>query len=167
MLHVDVHIISRQSRHAANQNISPLFSWSHIHLGLIGQFHYQALAKIEEQHTTNGNQIPESLDEQDQEFTEDLEAARHQAQLRGLPYDNCLMRENIVDNTTDNIFAVAPSEGHKPISILSDKHFEEMCNPTKYPNGKFGLISNRKTNSTLTRDRLMQMEGLQEILSTC
>ena len=38
-------------------------------------------------------------------------------------------REDATDTTSDHVFAVAPSEGQKPIGILSDKHFEEMCNP--------------------------------------
>ena len=41
--------------------------------------------------------------------------------------------------------SVAPGEGHKPIGILTDEHFEEMCNPTKYPGGRFGLMSKRSS----------------------
>ena len=40
-----------------------------------------------------------------------------------------------MDVTGEEMFSVAPGEGHKPIPILTDKHFEEMCNPTKYPRG--------------------------------
>ena len=83
----------------------------------------------------------------------------HQAQLRGLPYDSFLQREMTAD-----IFSVAPGEGQKPIGILSDEHFKEICNPTKYPGGKFGLMSNRKIKLTvrnyLTRDFLMLMGDL-------
>ena len=79
-----------------------------------------------------------------------------------MPYDSCLLREDTVDATTDSIFAVAPGEGHKPISILSDKHFEEMCNPAKYPTGKFGLITDRKTKLTVRKyfnQRLLDADG--------
>ena len=41
-------------------------------------------------------------------------------------------------------FPVAPGEGQKPIAILTDEHFEEMCNPSKYPFGNFGLMANRE-----------------------
>lgn len=51
----------------------------------------------------------------------------------------------------DNVFSVDPGEGHKPISILHDQHFEEMCNPTKYPTGKFGLITERKNIATVCK----------------
>ena len=44
----------------------------------------------------------------------------------------------------DNIFSVAPGEGQKPIGILTDKHFEEMCSPTKHPYCKFCLLANRE-----------------------
>ena len=39
----------------------------------------------------------------------------------------------------DKIYSVAPAEGQKPIGIPTDEHFEEMCNPTKYPIGVGGL----------------------------
>ena len=79
-----------------------------------------------------------------------------------MPYDSCLLRKDTVDATTDNIFAIAPGEGHKPIGILQDKHFEEMCNPTKYPTGKFGLITERKTKLTVRKyfnQRLLDADG--------
>ena len=62
----------------------------------------------------------------------------------------------------DSIFSVAPGEGHKPIGILTDEHFEEMCNPTKYPRGKFGLMSNRKVKLTVCKyfnQRLLDADG--------
>ena len=174
MLHVDIHIISTINPDMELVRTSHHTSIGIIHLGLIGQFHYQALVKLEEHSTANTlseSQVPVSPDEKyDQEFVEDQEALRHQAQLRGLPYDSCLLREDTIDATSDNIFDIAPGEGHKPISILQDKHFEEMCNPTKYPTGRFGLITERQNSqfaNTSTRDCLMQMEGLRGILSTC
>ena len=77
-------------------------------------------------------------------------------------YDSWLFREDTVDATTKSIFAVAPGEGHKPIGILSDKYFEEMCNPTKYPTGKFGLITDRQTKLTVCKyfnRRLLDADG--------
>ena len=53
--------------------------------------------------------------------------------------------------SADNIFSVAPGESQKPIGILTDKHFEEMCNPTKYPYGKFGLLANREQKLTVRK----------------
>ena len=166
MLHVDIHIISTINPDMELVRTSHHTSIGVIHLGLIGQFHYQALVKLEEHSTANTSsesQAPVSPEEKyDQEFVEDQEALRHQAQLRGLPYDSCLLREDTVDATSDNIFAIAPGEGHKPISILQDKHFEEMCNPTKYPTGNFGLITERKTKLTVRKyfnQRLLDADG--------
>ena len=60
------------------------------------------------------------------------------------------------------MFAVAPGEGKKTIGILRDQHFEEMCNPTKYPTGRHGLISERKTRLTVCKyfnQRLLDADG--------
>ena len=62
----------------------------------------------------------------------------------------------------DNIFSIAPGEGQKPIAILTDKHFEEMCNPTKYPCGNFGFMANRKKQLTVRKyfnQRLLDVDG--------
>ena len=168
MLHVDIHIISTINPDMELVRTSHHTSIGVIHLGLIGQFHYQALVKFEEPCTTTTStlsecQVPASPEEEyDQEFVEDQEALKHQAQLRRLPYDSCLLREDTVDATTDNVFAIAPGEGHKPISILQDKHFEEISNPTKYPTGKFGLITERKIMLTVRKyfnQRLLDADG--------
>ena len=87
-----------------------------VHLSLIGQFHYQALESCHPSSSSSDNL------EQDQEFIEHEEALKHQAQLRRLPYDSCLLREDTVDITPDRTISVAPGEGQKPISILTDQH---------------------------------------------
>ena len=163
-LHVNIHIIS---------TISPdmeLIRTCHntpagvIHLDLIGQFHYQALQRIDSHSSCNqvsANDQSE-IEEHDNEFIEDQESFKHQAQLRGLPYDSFLQREDTFDATTDNVFTVAPGEGQKPIGILSGKHFEEMCNPTKYPTGTYGLTTDRKTRLTVRKyfnQRLLDADG--------
>ena len=56
-----------------------------------------------------------------------------------------------VDVTTYNVFAVAPGEGEKPIGILNDRHFEEMCNPTKHPHGNYGLVTERETRLAVSK----------------
>ena len=60
------------------------------------------------------------------------------------------------------MFTVAPCEGQKPIGILSDMQFEEMCNPTKYPTWRCGLVSERKTRLTVHEyfnQRLLDADG--------
>ena len=62
----------------------------------------------------------------------------------------------------DNVFSVAPAEGHRPIGILNDQHFEEICNPTKYPTGKFLLMTKREVKLTVHKyfnQRLLDADG--------
>ena len=83
------------------------------------------------------------------------------AELRGLSFESCLQKEDM-DVTGEEMFSVAPGEGHKPIPILTDKHFEEMCNPTKYPRGNGGLTSERKIKLTVRKyfnQRLLDVDG--------
>ena len=86
-----------------------------------------------------------SEEECDREFAEDEEVFHHLVQLRGLTNDSFLQQEDL-QTMADNVFSVAPAEGHRPIGILNDQHFEEMCNSTKYPTGKFGLMTKREVN---------------------
>ena len=162
MLHVDIHIISTINPDMDLIKTSHNTSIGVVHLGLIGQFHYQALEQCHPGGNSSNNQTECANQEQDKEFIEDQEALKHQAQLRGLPYDSCLLREDTLDTTPDRIISVAPGEGQKPISILTDQHFEEMCNPTKYPTGKCGLITERKTKLTTRKyfnQRLLDADG--------
>ena len=46
-------------------------------------------------------------EEHAKEFIEDQMALQHQIQLRGLPYDTVLWREDIID---DKVFSIAPGE---------------------------------------------------------
>ena len=60
------------------------------------------------------------------------------------------------------MFAVAPGEGQKPIGLLNDKHFEDMCIPTKYPTGRHGLVTERRTRLTVRKyynQRLLDADG--------
>ena len=100
-------------------------------------------------------------DEEEEHNKEDEEAHIHQVQLSGLSYDSCLQTEDL-EMGADDIFSVAPGEGKKPIGILTDKHFEEMCNPTKYPYGKFDLLTNREKKLTVRKyfnQRLLDADG--------
>ena len=144
------HHLNRQSCHGSNQDISPHSHWGHPP-GLDWPMSLPGSCRDWRTSPLSENQISESPEEeQDQEFIEDQEALKHQAQLRGLPYDSCLLREDTIDATIGNIFAVAPGEGHKPISILSDQHFEEMCNPTKISDWQV-WSDHRKTNLTVCK----------------
>ena len=178
MLHVDIHILA-----TGNPNMEPITS-AHtpigvLHLGLIGQFHYMALDQADTGHCSQAqdpafSQVQTVQEEQhqsqhtaptseqeDQEQAEDDAALHHQSQLRGLPYDTVMHRED-VDTSVDGVFSVAPGEGQKPLAILTDEHFEEMCNPSKYPGGSFGLMANRERKLTVRKyfnRRLLDVDG--------
>ena len=99
--------------------------------------------------------------QEERERVEDEAALKHQAQLRGLPYESSMQREDL-DDSADKIFSVAPGEGQKPIAILTDEHFEEMCNPSKYPFGNFGLMANREKKLSVRKyfnQRLLDADG--------
>ena len=178
MLHVDIHILAM-----GNPNMEPITSADTpigvLHLGLIGQFHYMALDQADTGHCSQAqdpafSQVQTVQEEQhqsqhtaptseqeDQEQAEDDAAFHHQSQLRGLPYDTVMHRED-ADTSVDGVFSVVPGEGQKPLAILTDEHFEEMCNPSKYPGGSFGLMANREKKLTVRKyfnQRLLDVDG--------
>ena len=68
--------------------------------------------------------------------------------LRDLPCDTCLQSE--LSEEANQIFSIAPGEGSKPIPLLTDKLFEELANPEKFPGGQGGYAdTNRLTSLTL------------------
>ena len=83
----------------------------------------------------------EKLQEYDEKnLVEDEKHAEETAQVRGLPYETCMSREN--PELSGNIISIAPAEDEKPIPLLTE-NFEELSNPDKYPDGKNGLTATR------------------------
>ena len=156
LLCVDIKVLATM-----NPNMEPIMCCHHptravLHLGLIGQFHYVSLIPLTTSVTEN--HVTESEEQQD---NEDEQEFNHQAQLRGLPFDTVMHRQD-GNASEDSIFSIAPGEGQKPIAILSDDHFEEMCNPAKYPYGSFGLKANREKRLTVCKyfnQRLLDVDG--------
>ena len=64
--------------------------------------------------------------------------------------------------TFNEIVCVAPAEGQKPLSLMSDSNFETMSNPEKFPigDGCFAAIRPRKlTYRKYFNQRLLDVDG--------
>ena len=88
-------------------------------------------------------------------------AMEENCKLRDLPCDTCLQSE--LPEAANQIFSIAPGEGNKPIPLLTDKLFEELANPEKFPSGKGGY-TDTKRHTTLTlgkyvNARLLDQDG--------
>ena len=80
----------------------------------------------------------------------DVIAMEENCKLRDLPYDTCLQSELLEE--ANQIFSIAPGEGSKPIPLLTDKSFEQLSNPDKFPSGKGSYAdTNRNTRLTLRK----------------
>ena len=149
MLHVNIHTISTINPDMELIRTSRNAPAGVIHLGLMGQFHDQGLERI---HPASNQLSPNDQSESSQKnMTRNLLKMKHlNIKLNSKDcHVSFLQREDTLDATTDNVFSVAPGEGQKLIGILSDKHFEEMHNPTKYSTGRYGLVTERKTRHTV------------------
>ena len=100
-------------------------------------------------------------DNPNNEEKEDMIAMEENYKLRDLLCDTCLQSE--LSEEANQIFSIAPGEGSKPIPLLTDKLFEELTNPEKFPGGQGGYADkNRLTSLTLGKyvnARLLDQDG--------
>ena len=88
-----------------------------VNLGLIEQFHYVPLIPTESVH-------PE---ENTIKIAQDEVAFEHTCNVKGALFQTSLIPEN--PDFKGKVFSLPPGEGQKPVVILVDPKFEEMCNP--------------------------------------
>ena len=101
------------------------------------------------------------VDQQNSDITDHVEITEFETncKLRGLPFNTCLQPEQITEN---QVISIAPGGGNKPIHFLTDKYYEEMANPVKYPYGSGGLSEERKVKLVLRRyfnQRILGADG--------
>ena len=94
-----------------------------------------------------------------EEDNEDMIAMEENCKLRDLPVNTCLQCE--VPEQANQIFSIAPGEGSKPIPLLTDKLFEELANPKKFPNGKGGYADTKRP-TTLTLQKYVNAHLLDQ-----
>ena len=160
-----------------------------LNLGLLLQYHFVGLDKhannadtaVEPNVLTEPPQSPEptvSLSCNDEQTdgtdlpTHELDNAtieqgdEHTRQITGSPLASMMSVEN--PEAFMDIVSIAPAEGQRPLSIMSDTNFEAMSNPDKFPCGTACFNADRphKLTYRLTRDFLMLMVDLPMILTT-
>ncbi len=124
-----------------------------IHVGLLGQLHYVALDRIVVSDMSNDDN-----DIIDNEHIE--EGDEHNRQITGGPSESFMFLEN--PEADGQVFSVAPAEGQTPLSIMTDKNFEIMCNPNKFPlcSGAFNCKRDRKIiYRKYFNQRLLDVDG--------
>ena len=136
-------------------SITPSTGTSHgnVYLGLIEQFHYVGLDKMAS--SIEPDSVEEVLDDATIE-----EGDMHARQITCAPQESLLSVEN--PEADAQTYSVAPAEGQKPISIMSDTNFEEMSNPDKFCLGNGGFSTERPRKITYRKyfnQRLLDVDG--------
>ena len=131
-----------------------------LYVGLIMQYHYVALDRITSetdkstQSTTpvSNTSTTDSID--DSVFDE---GDQHARQITVGPQASMMTVEN-----PESTVSVAPAEGQKPLSIMTDSSFEAMFNPDKFCYGD-GIFSNDRprklTHRKYFNQRLLDVDG--------
>ena len=68
----------------------------------------------------------------------------------------------IQDQVRTHLYSIAPAEGQKPISIMTDSSFEEMSNPDKFCFGTGGFHTERPRKISYRKyfnQRLLDVDG--------
>ena len=136
-----------------------------VYIGLIMQYHYVGLDKVSHTDMQSCNNVDNSSTSH--ENTDDplddetiAEGDEHIRQITGGPQASMMSLEN--PEAFGQIFSIAPAEGQKPLSIMTDKAFETMFNPDKFcfGNGAFNTERPRKlTYRKYFNQRLLDIDG--------
>ena len=149
MLNITINVISTYNPNVLSITPSTGTSHGNVYLGLIEQFHYVGLDKMAS--SIEPDSVEEVLDDATIEEG-DMHACT--------PQESLLSVEN--PEADAQTYSVAPAEGQKPISIMSDTNFEEMSNPDKFCLGNGGFSTERPRKITYRKhfnQRLLDVDG--------
>ncbi len=106
--------------------------------------------------------FPNDIDHTAQTFEDSAmeEGDEHTRQITGGPLASVMSVEN--PETFNEVVCVAPAEGQKPMSIMTDSTFEAMSNPDKFPMSSGCFASERPKRITYRKyfnQRLLDVDG--------
>ena len=122
---------------------------------LIEQFHYVGLDKVCSSNSECDNNLEEVLDDATIE-----EGDAYTREIMCCPQESMLSVENLESDA--QTYSIAPAEGQKPISMMTDEKFEEMANPDKLCFGTGGFSTERPRKITYRKyfnQRLLDVDG--------
>ena len=137
-----------------------------VYIGLIMQYHYVGLDKISHNDKyscrDNNRSTASPVDHLDDPLDDETiaEGDEHTRQITGGPQASMMSLEN--PETFGQIFSIAPAEGQKPLSIMTDLHFEVMFNPDKFCFGSGAFNTERARKLTYRKyfnQRLLDVDG--------
>ena len=171
MFNATINVVHARPQACSVATTSPTGSQAtfEINLGLLMQYHFVGLDNP--QVTSNINQQTHVNDVPNQQtHANDFQSAlneatieegdEHTRQITGSPLASMMTIEN--PEAHAEVVCVAPAEGQRPLSIMTDSNFEAMSNPDKFPigGGCFGIDRPRKlTYRKYFNQRLLDVDG--------
>ena len=132
-----------------------------VYIGLILQYHYVGLDKVAVSDSNSQNTTTDPNDTDDP-LNDDIiaEGDEHIRQITGGPQASMMSLEN--PEAFSQTVSIAPAEGQKPLSIMTDTNFEAMVNPDKFCFG-IGTFSTERPRKLTYRkyfnQRLLDVDG--------
>ena len=136
-----------------------------VYIGLILQYHYVGLDKLavsDNVASSSDDVTPDNTDDTNDPLSDDViaEGDEHITQITGGPQASMMTFEN--PETLGQTVSIAPAEGQKPLSIMTDVEFEAMVNPDKFCFGKGTFNTKRPKKLTYRKyfnQRLLDVDG--------
>ncbi len=144
MLNITVNVLSTLTEHVTVVSPTNGNSVRNVYIGLIQEAHYVGLDNVNVEANVIDIVDETNVDTCTCSDSEDLDDStfekgdEHSLQITGGPQVcSVLSVEN--PEAEGQVYSVAPAEGQRPISIMTDPQFELMCNPEKFPLGIGGF----------------------------